>query len=158
MTDRLLPQPLIAAALKHAEREYPNECCGIMLGPQSLEKRPLEVYPCRNIQDECRARDPKQFPRSAAGAYFMDPFDLVRIQKEARAKGLVFRVFFHSHVDGDSYFSSEDIAMALWDGEPLHPDVLYMVISVIGGQARNYSLYLWDANTREFSRVLRQPV
>ena len=66
----------------HAEREYPNEACGIVLGPKGKEIA-FGVFPIRNIQDELHAADPARYPRSATTAYQMDPKEVRIVEREA---------------------------------------------------------------------------
>lgn len=133
-----------------AERDYPNETCGILTGPKDFKDRVTKLYPCRNVQDEYHAQDPVSFPRTAATAYFIAPSDLLKIQKEARSKGCEMRVIYHSHVDAGDYFSEEDQKMALAEGRPVYPGVFYLVISVIKKKSAAASLFAWDGTTRTF--------
>lgn len=136
-----------------AQRDYPRETCGILIGPKNQKEQVVGIYPCRNVQDKYHAEDPVSFPRDSRTAYFIDPRDLLAIQKEARKRGSEIRVIYHSHVDAEAYFSEEDQRIALSEGQPAYPGVSYLVVSVKAGQAREASLFAWDENRRTFSKV-----
>jgi proteasome lid subunit RPN8/RPN11 len=87
------------AMVLHAERTYPNECCGALLGHKQGEKKQVtEAIP---------------LPNAYAGAqgerYELRPEDLQRADKEARARGLDLLGIFHSHPDCEAYFSETDL-------------------------------------------------
>src|SRR5437899_1001045 len=88
---------LIAA---QAEREFPFECCGFIIGDGSIE----EVRPICNIQDEKHAADPAFFPHDARTAYLMDPKEHLTVLKEIDQRKLQLKVVYHSHPDHDAYF------------------------------------------------------
>jgi proteasome lid subunit RPN8/RPN11 len=61
-----------------AEREFPYECCGFVIGDVSND----EVRPVRNIQNDKHSADPAAFPRDARTAYLMDPKEQLATLKE----------------------------------------------------------------------------
>lgn len=87
------------AMVLHAERTYPNECCGAMLGhTQSSKKLVTEAIPLENAYaGEKNAR------------YELRPADLQKAEAEARSRGLDLIGIFHSHPDCDAYFSETDL-------------------------------------------------
>lgn len=138
-----------------AEKEYPNEACGIVIGPQGIHKA-IGVFPIRNIQDELHAKDPVRYPRKAATAYQMDPQDVKIVEKEAASKGFETKLFYHSHPDHGVYFSAEDREIACPWGEPSFPDVGHVVISVEKGKAVAASEFFWNPEKKDFEeRKLR---
>lgn len=136
-----------------AERDCPNETCGILIGPKNQKDRVTGIYPCRNVQDEYHALEPVSFPRTAKTAYFIDPAELIRIHRENRKNDCEIRVIYHSHIEAGDYFSEEDERIALSDGKPAYPGVSYLVLSVIGGKAKDASLYSWDPKQERFVKV-----
>lgn len=135
--------------LRHAEREYPNEACGIVIGPK--EKRvAIGVFPVKNIQDELHAKDPQRYPREAKTAYQMDPKEVRIVEKEAESKGFEVKLFYHSHPEHGVYFSEEDRAIACPWGEPSYPEVGHIVISVEKGKAVAASEFFWNPDTKDF--------
>ena len=149
-----IPPAYLEKIRRQAEQDYPKETCGILIGPRNRQREVSGIYPCRNVQDEYHAKDPVSFPRDSRTAYFIDPRDLLRIQKEAREKGCEIRVIYHSHVEAGAYFSEEDQRTALSEGQPAYPGVSYLVVSVQGGKVGETSLFAWDENQRVFSKIM----
>ena len=150
-----IPAEFLKKIRQQAEGDYPRETCGILVGPKEKPGTVTALFPCRNLQDEYHAEDPVNFPRTAATAYFMDPGDLLRIQKEARQKQCEMRMIYHSHVNAGAYFSEEDQRIALSEGGPAYPGVSYLVVSVMKGKAGEAALFQWDPRTKTF---LREPI
>ena len=146
----VIPAEYLQIIRTQTEKDYPRETCGILTGPKNNKESVTAIHPCRNIQDECHAQDPVSFPRTSRTAYFIDPAELFRIQKESRKKDCEIRVIYHSHVDAGAYFSEEDQRIALSEGEPAYPGVSYLVISVQEGRAKEAFLYYWDAGGKTF--------
>lgn len=151
----LIPKSFLSQICKQAESEYPNECCGVILGPGDSRKL-TRVKVCRNAQDEYHAREPENFKRSAATAYFIDPKDLLALHKEIRLKKEALRIIYHSHINAAPTFSEEDKKLALTEGSPVYPGVGYLILSVFNGKAQEMTLYHWDPAKRDFHRSLSQ--
>jgi [CysO sulfur-carrier protein]-S-L-cysteine hydrolase len=134
---------------RHAEAEYPHECCGVLLVREPHERRLIR---CSNVQDALHARDPVQHPRDARTAYYIDPRDLLEI---GRLEGGGFRVavIYHSHVDAGAYFSETDRQQALIGGDAAYPDTTYVVMSVVDGRYADATGVRWDPTTRSFHSV-----
>jgi proteasome lid subunit RPN8/RPN11 len=81
----------------------------------------------------------------------MDPKDLLRVQSEADAKGLEFVVLYHSHPDHEAYFSETDRELALFDGEPMWPQLRYLVVSVKNGKVSYFKVFGWDSIEKQFT-------
>ena len=110
---------------QHAVEEYPNECCGIVVGNPDHNNDNV-VYRCENIQNKLHEKNPENFTRDARTAYNISALELQRLLSEASSKGRVFKVLYHSHPEHDAYFSEEDTKMALFDGEsPIYPGTQY---------------------------------
>jgi proteasome lid subunit RPN8/RPN11 len=148
-----VPPEFLEQIKRQAERDYPRETCGIMTGPIADKRLLTKVYPCRNVQDEYHALDPSSFPRTAQTAYFIDPQELLRIQRESREKACELRVIYHSHVNTGAYFSEEDQRIALSEGKPSYPGVSYLVISVREGKAGEAFLFNWEEKSRNFVKT-----
>ena len=142
-----VPLPMLKAMIAHARESYPSEACGIVIGtPEKLS----HLSPCRNIQDELHVEDPETYPRTSRDGYTIHPEDMVSVMREARERGEDFRVIYHSHIDTGAYFSEEDKRVATWEEEPTYPDVAYIVIAVIEGEAREVNIFSWNAEQRNF--------
>jgi len=119
-----LPRPLADAMRSHAERDYPEECCGILLGRAGLRgeagtREVVEVRPCTNT----RAGE------GTHARYAIAPQELIAAQREARERGLAIVGFYHSHPDHPAEPSATDTAEAHW------PDCVYVIVSVVQGKA-----------------------
>ncbi len=133
----------------HAKAAYPDECCGVILGPP--EGGGLRLIPCRNIQDEMHARDPEAYPRTARRAYLIDPFEFERVLGEARERGEVLRGIFHSHPEEDAYFSQEDREAAVPFGDiPSFPLAEHVVMSVRDREVRDFKVFRWGKEEKDF--------
>lgn len=105
---------------QHGERDYPFECCGLMLGRFESDghKVVAETYPISNAREEAAKRN----------RFLIRPEELMRGEKCARAKGLDVVGFYHSHPDDRAVPSKYDLDHA-W------PTYSYIVVSVEKGQA-----------------------
>ncbi len=147
-----LADDTLAEAREHALVEYPNECCGIVIGkPDHLEND--IVFQCTNIQNQLHEKDPQTYSRDARTAYFIDPRELMGIMKKAAEQDLVIKLFYHSHPEHDAYFSDEDKSMALFDNEPTYPDARYLVISVYNREIRDQAFFEWSPESCTFEKL-----
>ncbi len=150
----ILTRDEFARICRQAEAEYPSECCGVILiGDAPAAGRIL--LPCRNIQDELRAKDPARHPRDARTAYYIAPQDLLQV---GRLESQGFRVWtiYHSHIDAGAYFSETDKRQAAPSGEPLYPDAAYLVVSVVDRKVSDARAFRWDPAQRDFFPVTFQ--
>ena len=145
-----IPKTFLDSIFLQAGREYPRECCGMILGIVGKNNF-SRTRAFKNAQDEYHAKDPENFPRTSSTAYFMDPGELLLLQKELRESEEEIRVIYHSHIDAPAHFSAEDKRMAVCDGSPLYPGVDYLVVSVMQGKVKEVCLYRWkDKGTGYF--------
>ncbi|MBM3213880.1 M67 family metallopeptidase [Candidatus Poribacteria bacterium] len=142
-----VPAQVWQAIVAHAERDYPEECCGVLLSAGGS----MIVRECRNVQNALHAADPAAHPRDARTAYSVDPLELLEITREADRGGAAIAGFYHSHPDHEAYFSEEDRARAVIDGwdEPIYPDATYIVVSVRNGRAAGAQGFRWDDAARQ---------
>ena len=148
-----IPGHMFRAICGQAEATYPDECCGVVFARVDAPGKLTRVRPCRNAQDELHALDPEVFPRTARDAYFVDPGDLLAIARETRERNEVVRVIYHSHPDADAYFSEEDQRRAISNGEPVFPEVQYLVVSVRRGTFDRARLFEWNPKNGAFGAV-----
>lgn len=146
---KTIRQELLAAIFQHAERDYPAECCGMILGPRG-EDRLESLWPCRNAQDDYHALDAKAYPRTSRTAYFVDPAQLLALQKQARQDRREIKLIYHSHIDSGAMFSEEDARAAAPGGIPSYPGVHYLVVSVRAAKAVEAKLFAWNEERRDF--------
>ena len=147
------PQSILKKIHAHAIREYPSECCGMILGPKESNAW-TQFYPCQNMQDELHKDSPKHFPRTSRTAYIIGSQDHIEVDKILRATEGCIAVIYHSHIDKDAYFSEEDSKQALYKGEPFYPDTAYLVLSVkkVDGKIKvaDQKMFFWSFNKRRY--------
>ena len=151
MKDASISRESMDAMIAQAEREFPFECCGFVIGDATTE----EVRAITNIQNRKHDEDPAGFPRDARTAFLMEPREHLAVMNEVDRRKLELRVVYHSHPDHDAYFSATDRAAACsFDPtEPDYPDTIYVVMSVRGGKFVNAAAFAWDSEKREFGEL-----
>jgi proteasome lid subunit RPN8/RPN11 len=115
----------------HGAEGYPDEICGIMVGPRG-EGRVTEVRRARNIIVD-RSRD----------RYEIDPRDHIRIQREADADGLDIVGYYHSHPDHPAQASRFDTERA-WAG------YVYLIVSIENGKPVDANGFVADKDGGPF--------
>ena len=109
---------------RHAEREYPRECCGLLVGRITDGGRTREVhatYPVANIFSE----EAERHHRMA-----IEPLEYARAERLHAAEGLGVVGNYHSHPDHPAVPSQYDLEhLAPW------PTMSYVVVSVREGKA-----------------------
>ena len=126
---KLLPDH-IEAIQEHGERDYPHECCGLLLGEflGNGQKRVSEIYPISNARDEEHKRN----------RFLIRPEELLRGERYAREKEVDVVGFYHSHPDCEAKPSGYDLEHA-W------PTYSYIIVSVREGYAAQ--LLSWELKT-----------
>jgi proteasome lid subunit RPN8/RPN11 len=111
----------------HGERDYPYECCGLLIGKFEDDGRKvtIETYSISNAREEQAKRN----------RFLILPEELKRGERHAREKGLDIIGFYHSHPDEAAVPSKYDLDHA-W------PTYSYIVVSI--RQARAESLRSWE--------------
>ncbi len=119
----------------HAERTYPNECCGAMLGRILGDKKLVtEAIPLENA-----------YSGEKAARYELHPEDLLEADKAARSRGLDLIGIFHSHPDCDAYFSQTDLQNSC-------PWYSFVVLSIQNGKFAHANSFLPDADQTRADR------
>jgi proteasome lid subunit RPN8/RPN11 len=118
----------------HGQRDYPYECCGLMLGRfDHGRKQVLEIYPISNAREEEAKRN----------RFLIRPEELMRGEKYARDKGLDVVGFYHSHPD--------DVAVpSQYDLEHAWPTYSYIVMAVEKGQAADLRSWEMESDRSKF--------
>ncbi len=121
---------------QHGERDYPFECCGLMLGrfESNGHKVVMETYPISNAREEEAKRN----------RFLIRPEELMRGEKYARAQSLDVVGFYHSHPDEPAVPSKYDLDHA-W------PTYSYVVVSVEKGQAVDLQSWEMESDRSRFS-------
>ena len=116
-----------AAIRAHAARDYPHECCGFLIGTSDGEAVTLaRVVPAANTRDD-----------SPRNRFEIDPGELVKTDRAARAEGMDVVGFYHSHPDAPAIPSE-------FDREHAWPGYCYVIVSVRGGWPEDRSGFLED--------------
>src|SRR5215470_14721106 len=115
-----IPTAIYDTLRRHREETYPHECCGVLLGrfEEDGSKTVVSIARAGNTRDD-----------SPHNRYNIDPKELIRIQREGRARGEDIVGFYHSHPDHPAKWSSTDLAEAHWFG------CSYVITSVEQGKA-----------------------
>jgi len=117
-----------ATMVAHAEAQFPNECCGAMIGTIDGD-----------VKNVTLAEAMENAYAGAQGArYELRPEDLLAADKKARAAGLDLIGIFHSHPDCDAYFSKTDLDNSC-------PWYSFVVLSVKGGKFDHANSFLPNA-------------
>ena len=118
----------------HGEETYPHECCGVLLGKS-------EAGVGNSVRGLVRAGNTRT--DSAHNRYNIAPVELIRIQRQAREKGLDIVGFYHSHPDHPAQWSPTDFAEAHWLG------CSYVITAVAQGRATVTNSFLLTGATEE---------
>jgi proteasome lid subunit RPN8/RPN11 len=141
-----ISQALYDQLRAHGEETYPHECCGILLGKS--DDAGLEVT------ELLRAGNTRT--DSAHNRYSIAPVELVRIQRQARARSLDIVGFYHSHPDHPAQWSVTDFAEAHWFG------CAYVITSVDGdkttGSAKITNSFLLTGTSEDDKEFVNQPI
>ncbi|MEN8161073.1 MAG: M67 family metallopeptidase [Myxococcota bacterium] len=129
---------VLNALCEHARETYPEECCGLLVGPAAGVFE--QASRCRNEMTRMHQRDRETHPRDGKEAFHMNEADLLRAVEEAEAKGLRVTGVYHSHTNGGSYFSELDQEFVRRVGFPF-PDAQHVVISVLEGVVRESAVF-----------------
>jgi proteasome lid subunit RPN8/RPN11 len=123
------------AMVLHAERTYPNECCGAMLGHIQGDKKTVnEAIALENASTGEQRRH-----------YELRPEDLLSAEKAARQRGLDLIGIFHSHPDCDAYFSDTDLRNSC-------PWYSFLVLSIKNGKYDHANSFLPDSDQTRADR------
>jgi cysteine synthase B len=111
-----LPVEARADMRAHGAATYPDECCGVLLGPH--DGTVIETWPLDNSTDLERRR-----------RFLIGPDDYRRADARAADRGLTIVGFYHSHPDHPAEPSAFDLAHA-W------PNLSYAIVSIRAGAPR----------------------
>jgi len=98
----------VEAIVRHAQEEYPNECCGLLAGKDGIV---AEVYRATNVDH-------------SPYTYLMDPAEQLKFFKEMEARGWELVGIYHSHTHSQAYPSRTDVEKAFY------PEAVYVIVSL----------------------------
>jgi len=115
----LLTQKVISEIAEHAERDYPYECGGMLIGRFDDDRKTVtEIVPLENAREE----------EARHNRVLILPKDVLRAEKYAREHKLDVVGYYHSHPDDHAIPSQYDLDHAL-------PVWSYVIASVMEGAA-----------------------
>ena len=127
MSKIILTDNIIKEFMKHAESDYPYECCGFILGHFGKnESSAIEYIPAKNTKQENRER-----------RFLIDPMAYQNAEDIADKKNLSVISIVHSHPDHPDKPSDFDRDHAL-------PGFSYIIIAVKDG--KSISFRSWQLN------------
>ena len=120
----------------HGERDYPHECCGLLLGnfAGAGAKTVTEIYPISNAREEAAKRN----------RFLIRPEELLRGEQYAAQHGLDVVGFYHSHPDHPAVPSGYDLEHA-W------PVYSYIVVAVGAGAAGELRSWEMEPDRSKFT-------
>ena len=144
-----LPRQHVNAMREHAARDYPSECCGILLGKSDNGNKDVrDVVALKNLRhDAARAQEllPLDSPdrESDRNRFLIDPLEQLKVEKDARARGLDVLGYYHSHPDHPARPSN-------YDREHAWPWYSYIILSVEKGRPADMTSWVLSDNRDRF--------
>ncbi|HYG81467.1 MAG TPA: M67 family metallopeptidase [Pyrinomonadaceae bacterium] len=125
---------------RHAEREYPRECCGLLIGRIEDDGRTrsvVETYPVANAWEEADTLHRRML---------ITPQDYMRAERHYAKEGLGVVGNYHSHPDHPAVPSEFDLKnLAPW------PTMSYVVVAVVRGRAVELRSWELEADGSRFN-------
>ncbi|MCT7586792.1 MULTISPECIES: Mov34/MPN/PAD-1 family protein [Arcobacteraceae] len=121
---------------EHAKKDYPNECCGILLGKFEKEKKTVsEVLELSNERE-----DENKYNR-----YLIPSKKILETELYALKNGLDIVGFYHSHPNHNAIPSQFDIDHAL-------PVYTYLIVSVYDAKVIDYTVSVLSNDRLKFEK------
>jgi len=99
---------------KHGEADYPNECCGFLLGKIENDLRIVsKARPVVNSREQ----------ENRYNRYYIPPEEYLRVERQAKEEDLQVLGIYHSHPDAEAQPSEYDLDHS-W------PFYSYIIVSV----------------------------
>jgi proteasome lid subunit RPN8/RPN11 len=113
---------------RHAERDYPYECCGLLLGRFEAPglKSISEIYAISNAREEQAKRN----------RFLIRPEELLQGEQYAAERGLDVIGFYHSHPDHPAVPSQYDLEHA-W---PVYSYIVVSIKAEAAGDLRSWEM------------------
>lgn len=121
-----ITEKLLTEIREHGIRDYPYECCGLLLGRFDEDRKVVsETYPISNAREESAKRN----------RFLITPEELMKGERYARQHNLEVVGFYHSHPDSPAVPSQYDLEHA-W------PTYSYIIVSTSADRAND--LFSWE--------------
>ena len=135
-----LEERLLEEIKRHAETDYPQECCGLLIGrieDDGQTRVVLEIHPVANNWGESDTMHRRMM---------IMPEDYMRAERRFAKEGLGVVGNYHSHPEHPAVPSQFDLEnLAPW------PTMSYMVVSVIKGRAVEARSWELEADRSRFN-------
>ena len=123
---------------EHAQKDYPYECCGILLGKfENGEKTVTEVLEISNEKEE----------ENRHNRYLIPSSKILETELYAIKNGLDIVGFYHSHPDHSAIPSAYDVEHAL-------PVYSYLIVSVYDAKAVDFTISVLSTDRAKFENEL----
>ncbi|MFQ6026420.1 MAG: Mov34/MPN/PAD-1 family protein [Dehalococcoidia bacterium] len=148
-----IPRELLEEVYQEARQSFPAECCGWLSGKKDSQVVSA-VRRCENVQESnplTIAAD-----RGAERAYNFSVSDIYELDQSLEGDNPA-QVIYHSHPNGQAYFSPTDIQVASpWGDGPAYP-VQQLVVGVTEQRVVEAALFAWSDEANEFVEIARYP-
>jgi proteasome lid subunit RPN8/RPN11 len=130
----VLPKNLEKEIRDHGARDYPNECCGAMLGTDGVGGREVRaLFPLVNRRDD-----------SPRNRFSITPEDFRAAEKAAAERGLDLLGWYHSHPDHPARPSE-------FDRDHAWPWYSYIIVSVASGKPQDMTSWRLTDDRSQFT-------
>ena len=130
-----LNQTIIDAITAHAEKDYPHECGGMLIGKFTEGKKTVvETFPLENAREEEHRHN----------RVLILPKDVLRAERYAREQKLDVVGYYHSHPDDRAVPSQYDLDHAL-------PVWSYIIASVLEGKVDDIASWEMENDRSRFN-------
>ena len=109
-----IKQKFIDEMVAHSKADLPNECCGILAGPNG---QVMKAYQMSNVE-------------ASPFRFSMDPGELVEVDAEAGENNWELLAIYHSHTACESVPSDRDVRIAAGTAG-LWTDVRFVLVSLM---------------------------
>lgn len=137
-----LNQRVIDAITAHAEKDYPHECGGMLIGKfEEGKKAVFETFPLENAREE----------EARHNRVLILPTDVLKAERYARENKLDVVGYYHSHPEDKGVPSQYDLDHAL-------PVWSYVIASVISGKVVDILSWEMESDRSKFNREVIEKV
>ena len=156
MADELIPLKISPGILSDIYREarsaFPAECCGWLSGPKDGDEVTV-VRACENAQ--ASGTHPTESQRGVENAYVFTGGDVLSLNETLESE-MPARIIFHSHPNGQAYFSPTDreVATSPWGDGPAYP-VQQLVVGIDDRRVVEAALFAWSDDEGGFVQIAK---
>lgn len=110
----------LARIYEHGRETYPEECCGLMIGPTPQAGADIVI-------DEIVEAHNEREDESRHNRFLISPRALLDAQRSSRQRGAEILGYYHSHPDHPARPSN-------FDREHAWPGTSYLIVSIVNGE------------------------